>query len=299
MATRNLVGDLLQQIAQNNASLMMGSADLFSSTLAVYKNGLPFDNTNYGGQNIYYGVREFAMCAINNGIVAHGGLKAIGSTFLSFSDYAKPAIRLAAISHIPTINIFSHDTLTVGEDGPTHQPIEQISSLRLIPNHELFRPCNKAESIVALEYAITSKNKPVTIITSRGVFNQYDSNIDDARKGGYIFRSENNHNINIITCGSEIDTAIKVSDLLKEKGIIAKVISMLNTNLFDQQDEQYKQSVIDYKPTVSIEFGSTAPWHKYASLCIGINVFGKSGKPKDVLQHFNLTPPQISIKIED
>lgn len=299
MATRNLISDLLQQIAQNNSTLMVGSADLFSSTLAVYKNGLAFDASNHNGQNIYYGVREFAMCAINNGIVAHGGLKAIGSTFLSFSDYAKAAIRLAAISQVPSINIFSHDTLTVGEDGPTHQPIEQISSLRLIPNHNLFRPCNKAESIVALECAMNSKTKPTTIITSRGTFNQFDSNINNARKGGYIFRDEIENDINIISCGSEIDVAIQVSELLKQKNIKAKIISMFNTNIFDQQEDEYKIQVINNKPTISIEFGSTPLWHKYAQLCIGIDEFGKSGKSKDVLQHFNLTPAQISIKIED
>jgi transketolase len=258
MATRNLIGDLLQQVAQNNSTLMVGSADLFSSTLAIYKNGLPFVSENRDGQNIYYGVREFAMTAINNGIVAHGGLKAIGSTFLSFSDYAKPAIRLAAISHIPIINIFSHDTLTVGEDGPTHQPIEQIPSLRIIPNHYLFRPCNKSEAIVALEYAINTKDRPLTIITSRGTFNQHDSNIEDARKGAYVIHHEENNDINIIACGSEIATAIGASQLLKEKNIKARVISMPCDTVFDEQDENYKKMILDNKPTVSIEFASTA-----------------------------------------
>jgi transketolase len=252
------VGDLLQQIAQNNSTLMFTSADLFSSTLAIYKNGLPFDDINRNGQNIYYGVREFAMCAINNGIVAHGGLKTIGSTFLSFSDYAKGAIRLAAISHIPTINIFSHDTIMVGEDGPTHQPIEQIASLRLIPNHYLFRPCNTVESVIALEYAINSKDKPITIITSRTNFNQHNSNIEDARKGGYIFKDCESHNINIVTCGSEIDVSLQVSELLKEKNINARIVSIPSTNIFDLQDDAYKSKILDNKPTISIEYGTTS-----------------------------------------
>jgi transketolase len=238
---------------------MVGAADLTASTLITHKKSIAFDDKNKNGQNIYYGVREFAMAAINNGITIHGGCKAITSTFLSFSDYNKNAIRLAAINHIPAVNVFSHDSITVGEDGPTHQPIEQIPTLRLIPNHYVFRPANLTECQLAMSYAIKSVDKPITIITSRGNFKQFPSDMNEAKLGGYVIHPVNKHNLNIIATGSEVPTAIEVSELLKNNKIEARVISIPSIELFEAQGSNYKASILDNKPIVSIELASTAP----------------------------------------
>jgi transketolase len=259
VASRSLFSDVLQPVLKHNDTFMVGAADVTSSTLITHKKSIAFNHRSKDGQNIYYGVREFAMAAINNGITAHGGCKAMTSTFLAFSDYNKNAIRLAAISRIPSINVYSHDSITVGEDGPTHQPIEQIPSLRLIPNHYLFRPANLTECELAMSYAMKSTDKPVTIITSRGNIKQYPSNLDDAKLGGYVIYPMNPHQINIIATGSEVPIAIEVSELLNAKKIKARVISMPSVELFKSQGTNYKESILDGKPTVSIEFAATAP----------------------------------------
>jgi transketolase len=291
------MSDVLQPVLEHNDTFMAGAADLTASTLITFKKSIAFNQHNKDGQNIYYGVREFAMAAINNGITAHGGCKAITSTFLSFSDYNKNAIRLAAICHIPSINVYSHDSITVGEDGPTHQPIEQIPSLRLIPNHYLFRPANLIECELAISYAMKSVDKPTTIITSRGNVKQYPANLDDVKLGGYVIYPVAQHQMNIIATGSEVPIAIEVSELLKQKKIKARVISMPSIELFESQGTNYKESILDNKPTVSIEFASTAPWYKYADLVIGIDQFGKSGKPDEVVEYFDLTPTKITDRI--
>jgi transketolase len=259
VATRSLFSDVLQQALEHNDTFMAGAADLTASTLITHKKSIAITNKSKDGQNIYYGVREFAMVCINNGITAHGGCKAITSTFLSFSDYCKNAIRLAAISHIPSINVFSHDTITVGEDGPTHQPIEQIPTLRLIPNHFVFRPANLTECIVAMDRAIHSSDSPTTIITSRGTFKQYPSEADDAKCGAYVIYPCTKHQLNIIATGSEVATAIEVAELLKAEKINARVISIPSVELFESQGANYKSTILDGKLTVSIEFASTAP----------------------------------------
>lgn len=296
VATRTLFSDVLQPALENNDTFFVGAADLTASTLIKANKSIPFSNSHKEGQNIYYGVREFAMASINLGITAHTGCKCITSTFLSFSDYCKNAIRLAAIEHVPAINVFSHDSLTVGEDGPTHQPIEQIPSLRLIPNHSLFRPCNLSECIYALQYALLSTDKPTTIITSRGTFKQYPSDIEEVKRGAYIIYSCDNHQLTILSTGSEVATAIEVAELLKDQ-IKIRVVSIPSVDVFEQQGSTYKDSIIDKNPIVSIELSSTAPWYKYADLTIGIDQFGKSGKPNDILNHFDLTPEKIKDKI--
>jgi transketolase len=249
----------LQQALEHNDTFLAGAADLTASTLITHKKSIAITDKSKDGQNIYYGVREFAMACINNGITAHGGCKAITSTFLAFSDYCKNAIRLAAISHIPSINVFSHDTITVGEDGPTHQPIEQIPTLRLIPNHFVFRPANLAECEVAMSHAMNSNDSPTTVITSRGTFKQYPADVDDAKNGAYVIYPCAKHQINIIATGSEVAVAIEVAELLKQSKINARVISMSSIELFESQGANYKSSILDDKPTVSIEYASTAP----------------------------------------
>lgn len=296
-STRNICGDVIQQIAKSNQTLLISSADLTSSTKVVYKQSQSFTKSNRAGHNINLGVREFAMVAINNGIVAHGGCKAMGSTFLAFSDYCKAAIRLAAISQLPTINIFSHDSILVGEDGPTHQPIEQIWTLRCIPNHYVFRPTSTIDMIVAMERAINSVNKTITIITSRSDFDQINVDYDTAKLGGYEIVASSNHDITLYATGSEIEVAVNVSKILEEQNLKVRVIAINSLELLNEQTEQYKNNIFDYKPKISIEFGTTTPWYKYVDFAIGVDVFGLSGKPNDVLSHLNLTNEKIASTI--
>jgi transketolase len=258
-ATRMLISDVLQPILEHNDTFFIGSADVASSTQIHFKKSIPFTSHTKDGQNINFGVREFAMTCINIGITAHGGCKCISGAFLSFSDYAKSAIRLAALSHVPIINVYTHDSLTVGEDGPTHQPVEQIPTLRLIPNHYVFRPCNLAECIVAVRFAMFSVDAPTTIIGSRTEFAQHDSDISNAKLGGYVIKQVDQHQLNIIATGSEVALAIQVSDILQAQNIKARVISMLSLELFNLQGLNYRQTILDNKPTVSIELASTAP----------------------------------------
>ena len=298
-STREIVGELVNVLVENIPTLMVGSADVSSSTKIGANTMHLFSESSYNGQRINYGVREFAMAAIVNGMTAHGGIKAIGSTFLSFFDYNKAAIRLAAIGQIPSINVYSHDSLTVGEDGPTHQPIEQIASLRLIPNHYLFRPCNLYESLYALKFALDSKTAPVTIVTSRGGFKQYQTkDYEDVAKGAYVISdSHNSYHLTLIATGSEVDVAIKVQELLRKKHIFARVVSAPCLELFEKQDEAYIKKILGNKPIVSIEYGVTAGWYKYADLPIGINEFGRSGNAKDIVKYYKLTPEDITARI--
>ena len=297
-ATRNICGKALQPIALNNPMLLVGSADLSSSTKVKVENSPAIASSNFNGQNINYGVREFAMAAINNGIVAHGGCRAVGSTFLSFSDYCKAAIRLAAINHFPTINIFSHDSITVGEDGPTHQPIEQIWSLRLIPNHTVFRPCSTSDMLVAWEYAMNSKKTPTTIITSRSAFQQINVSKTIAVKGAYvIYNSKTKHDLTIYATGSEVDVAIEVAKKIEKK--LVRVVAINSFELFKQQSDDYKKTIFDKKKKISIEFGSTTPWYKYVDYAVGIDEFGHSGKPNDVIAKMELTVTEITKKIQN
>ena len=297
-STRNIMGSICSIAAKHLNAFMLGSADLSSSTKIGCKELGVFQQNSYGSQNIAYGVREFAMADIVNGINVHGGMKAVGSTFLSFSDYCKAAIRLAAISEIPAINVFSHDSITVGEDGPTHQPIEQISSLRLIPNHCVFRPCNYYEALIGLLLAFKSEKTPYTFITSRAEFKQIPTErVDLIAKGAYPIIDQKKYNLTIIATGSEVAVAATVAENLKKYDIIARIVSMPCMELFDKEPIEYKEKVLGNKPIISIEYGSTHLWYKYADLPIGIDVFGRSGKPNDVVSYFDLDPSKITMII--
>lgn len=297
IATRSISGDVINIVADNNPLLTLSSADIAGSTKIWSKNSKTYDVDNRLGINLNVGVREFAMAAINSGIAIHSGLKAIGSTFMAFSDYNKAAIRLAAISHSPLISVFSHDSITVGEDGPTHQPIEQLWNLRLIPNHIVIRPCNLQETISAFDIAFKSENTPVTIVTSRLEFPQYKGH-DKTSRGAYVLLNNKNYALSIVASGSEVHTAIEVARILDEKHKIkANVISMPCYELFSKQSKSYKELVLGNKKIVSIEYGSTTPWYKIVDLAIGINRFGTSGKPKDVIKKLKLSPEDIVEKI--
>ncbi|MEG1150717.1 MAG: transketolase, partial [Malacoplasma sp.] len=230
-------------------------------------------------------------------ITIHSGLKAMTSTFLSFADYNKAAIRLAAISKNPMISVYSHDSISVGEDGPTHQPIEQIWSLRLIPNHVLFRPCNFNETLEAFKYALASTDHPVTIITSRLEFDQINSK-NKGNKGGYVLQSNKSYDITLVATGSEIAVANRVSAILeKDYKVKSNIVSMPSVELFMKQSMVYRNHILGNKPIISIEFGSTYPWFKVVDFAIGINKFGYSGKFADVTKKMKLTDTDIAEKI--
>lgn len=296
-ATRNISGDIIQIITQKNPLITLLSADISSSTKIWSLTGDLYSSTNRMGVNLNLGVREFAMNGICAGITIHSGLKAMTSTFLSFSDYNKAAIRLAAISENPMIAVYSHDSISVGEDGPTHQPIEQIWSLRLIPNHILFRPCNFAETLEAFKYALASVDKPVTIITSRLEFEQINSK-SKSSKGGYVLLSNKSHDITLVATGSEIAVANRVQKILSDEyNVKSNIVSMPSVELFMKQSVVYRNHVLGSKPIISIEFGSTYPWFKLVDFAVGINKFGYSGKFQDILKKMKLTDRDISEKI--
>ncbi|MDE7434161.1 MAG: hypothetical protein K2M43_03535 [Mycoplasmoidaceae bacterium] len=234
------------------------NADLSGSTKIKYKKSLSVSADFFNAQNVNVGVRELAMEAIANGICAHSGCRAIGSTFMSFSDYCKPAIRVGAISNLPMVTVFSHDSITVGEDGPTHQPVEQLQTLRSIPNHYTFRPANSEECIATINIINSDNSYPISVITSRGDFEQHQGSYDGTFKGGYIIKKVENANINIIATGSEVALAFEVAKKLEAKRIKAQIISMPCVELFAQQTEKYRNEIIGKRPTVSIEYGSTA-----------------------------------------
>jgi len=293
-ATRNITGSVLQTIAKYNPTLLAMIADLQSSTKIGIKESSKIVKGDWKGQNLDCGVREFAMGAIINGYTAFGGTRAIGSTFMSFSDYNKAAIRLAAISKVPAVNVYSHDSITVGEDGPTHQPIEQLWTLRHIPNHLVFRPCSTIDTIVAYEYAILSKHTPVSIITSRSNFDQINVSYTMAKHGGYvIYKPAKAHKITIYATGSEVATAIEVAKKLKN----ARVVAINSLELLNKQSKEYLKTIFDNSKKVSIEFGVTTPWYKYVDLAIGVDQFGYSGKPNDVINKLGLSVDQIVQKI--
>lgn len=285
-ATRNICGLIVNKIAEKNANFLIINDDLSGSTKVKTGSNNKFDVNNYAGQNINIGVREFAGVDIVAGIVAHGGLKAVSSTFLSFADYCKAAIRLSAINQIPILTVFSHDSITVGEDGPTHQPIEQLSMLRSIPNVITFRPANFAETYNAFLYALISKTTPVNIITSRSAFKQNKVDIKEIKNGFYFIKNVKNAKVNLIATGSDVGLCLEAADILNEQNILTNVISISSLEILRMKKAQFKKIISKYENNIAVEAGTTYMWYEFVNEVIGINTFGKSGKPKDVEKDF-------------
>ena len=259
---------------------------------------------NFDGNFIHFGIREHEMSAAMNGLCL-SGFKAFGSTFFTFLDYLKPALRLSALMHLAPVYVFTHDSFLIGEDGPTHQPIEHLASLRSMPNINVIRPADAIESVEAWQIAIAEKTKPTAIMFSRQSAPMVrDGNLSEnmVAKGAYVisdFAPTGEHLMTIIATGTEVYTAIKVQKIIREKhGINSRVVSMPSMNLFDIQSDEYKESVIAPETiTVSIEAGSTFGWSKYAEINIGIDTFGASAPAEDLRKHFGFTPEQIAEKI--
>jgi transketolase len=293
-------GKVLNAIADNIPFMIGGSADLYPSTLTNIKSAQSFEKENYSGRNLHFGIREHAMGAIINGI-SLSGLKTYGSTFLVFSDYCRSSIRLSALMNLPVTYIFTHDSIGVGEDGPTHQPIEHIASLRAIPNLEVIRPADANEVAVLWKYIMESKNTPTALILSRQDLPVFDrskySAAEGALKGGYVLAdSDGTPDVILIATGSEVQLAINAYEELKKEGIKASVVSMPNWNLYERQTPVYWESVLPNKvrARVAIEAGSTLGWRRFVGLhgdgeVLGMKTFGASGKLNSLLEEFGLT----------
>lgn len=298
-ATRNSSGKVIDYLSKTNLNLLGGSADLTASTKAKGADG-HFSKENRLGRNINFGVREHAMGAIVNGMVLHGGLKVFGGAFFVFSDYMKPAIRLAAIMGIPSIFVFSHDTIAVGEDGPTHQPVEQLTGLRAIPNLNIIRPADANETAAAWKIALESKNTPTAIILTRqNVVNQQTTFYEGVKKGAYVVKKETSKlDLILLASGSEVGLAIDVREILLNKGIDSRVVSMPSHYLYEQQTQKYQKEILPKRVrTIAIEMGSSLSWYKYTKEVYGIDTFGISAPLEDALDYFGFTKEKIVEKI--
>ena len=307
IATRKVWGAVIEAMAPTFKSLVGGSADLEPSnvTAGFAKMVDDFSKDNHSGRNFAYGVREFPMGAINNGIAQHGGLKVFGASFFVFSDYERPAIRLRALQNLPVITEYTHDSIFVGEDGPTHQPIEHLMACRAIPNLLVLRPCDANEAVVASKIAFEQKEYPSLVLFSRQGLPVLDRekypSADEFRKGAYIISdSIGNPDISIFASGSEVPLVLEVKDSLKDKMNI-RVVNFGCWELFDMQSEEYKSKIL-YNSSfkVSVEAGITQGWQKYTgnrALNIGIDRFGESAPGKDVAKHLGIDASSVKNKI--
>ena len=299
---RKINGMVMNTIANNYPGFLGGSADLSSSTKTYLNKFGDFSSTNYGGKNIWFGVREHAMGSFINGM-ALSGLRPFASTFLSFADYMKPSIRMASLMNLPTTFVFTHDSVMVGEDGPTHEPVEQLAMLRSIPNHYVYRPCD-ANEIVGSWQSILNNDKPSSIILSRSKCKNLDATDPlSVKKGAYIIKKEQKKLFAIIIAtGSEVSLALEIAEKLTSKGVGIRVVSMPCMELFEEQSSNYKESIIPigYK-TFVIERASKFGWSKYVyndKYIMGIDEFGYSGKTEDVLTKLKLDDETIYKRIE-
>lgn len=307
LASRASSGEIIQDLARTNKNFWGGSADLFSSNKTNIKDSDAFTDKNPEGRNVWYGVREFAMAAIGNGIIAHGGSWHHVSTFFVFTDYLKAAIRLSALSKLPLTYVMTHDSVAVGEDGPTHEPIEQLAMLRSIPDTVTIRPADANETRLAWKYALESKEKPVVMsLTRQNVANlKQTEDLKDINKGAYIISdSEKSPELILIATGSEVELALKAKEILEEDGKAIRVVSMPSMELFRDQDDVYKEEVLPkgVRNRVSIEMGSTFGWAEWTGtdgLNIGIDRFGLSGKGNEVTAKLGFTPEKIAEKINN
>ncbi len=292
VSTRVVMGKVLDWLSSKLPYLVGGSADLTPSTMVKGADGI-FSKVNQTGRNIKFGVREHAMAAITNGITLHGGLRGFCAGFFVFSDYMKPAIRLAAIMHLPSLFFFSHDSVCVGEDGPTHQPIEQLTMFRSTPNTNVFRPADAKEMASALILSVDNKTNPTVIVSSRQNLEVLDcTDFDGVSKGAYIaFEPKGTPGALFVTCGSELSLCIKVAKKLEAIDKYVRVVSMPSMYLFEQQSEEYKNYILPKRITkrMAVEMGSSMSWYKYASNVHGIDDFGQSMPLKYINEEYGFT----------
>jgi transketolase len=309
IATRKVWGKVIEELAEKQTLLVGGSADLEPSNVTTGFAEMvgDFSKDNHSGMNFPYGVREFPMGAINNGISLHGGLFVFGATFFVFADYERPAIRMRALQELPVISEFTHDSIYVGEDGPTHQPVEHLMSYRAIPNLLVIRPADANEAVFAAKIAFESTKQPSLVLLTRQGLPVFDRSVypssSSIEKGGYVMCNHSNPDAMILATGSEVWIALEVQKMLTDLNI--KVVNLACWELFEKQSLSYKDDVLQCsKDTliVSIEAGITDGWQKYTGrngLNIGINTFGESAPGKVVADHFGLNPESVANKIKD
>lgn len=299
-ATRNTSGTILNMIKKAMPNLIGGSADLAPSNKTNLKDAGDFSKDNYAGSNLHFGVREQAMAAIGNGLMLHGGLKAFVATFFVFSDYVKPMARLTALMQLPLTYVFTHDSIGVGEDGPTHEPIEQLAAFRSLPGFTVFRPCDRTETAAAWMYAVENECGPTGLVLTRQNLPQMEGSSKDALKGGYVIADSQKEvpDAIIIASGSEVSLVVNAKEELKKDGIDVRVVSMPSMELFDKQSAEYKESVLPnaVRKRVAVEALSDFGWYKYVGLdgrVIAMEGFGASGPAVTLFEHFGFTVDNV------
>lgn len=306
-ASRASSGKAINALAETIPFLWGGSADLSGSNKTMISKDEDFMPENRAGRNIWFGVREFAMAAMLNGIALHGGTKVYGGTFFVFTDYLKAAVRLSALSSLPVTYVMTHDSVAVGEDGPTHEPIEQLAAFRALPNLNLIRPADVNETYAAWKIALESSDRPTMLVLSRQDLPVLESTQELAeegvRKGGYVVSASEGETPEgiLIATGSEVSIAVEAQAKLNEQGIDVSVVSLPAQNIFDEQSKEYKESVLPnaVRNRMSIEMGATFGWERYVGLdgvMLGIDRFGASGPGAKVVEHFGFTADNIVAK---
>jgi transketolase len=308
IASRKASQNTLEGYAPVLPELIGGSADLTGSNLTLHSGSRAISAAGDDGNYIYFGVREFAMSAILNGLALHGGFIPYGATFLTFSEYARNALRMAALMGIRSIFVYTHDSIGLGEDGPTHQAVEQVATLRLMPNMSVWRPCDAVESAIAWRHAIERDSGPACLLFSRQGLPHQDrtpEQLADAARGGYVLRGGGDApDAIIIATGSEVGLAVEAREILAERGVTARVVSMPSTDVFDAQSASYKASVLpaSVKARVSVEAGVTDYWFKYIGdhgRAVGVDSFGLSAPFEKVYEHFGLTAEAVAGAVEE
>lgn len=309
LASRASSGEVLNGIAKQVPFFIGGSADLAGSNKTTIKNTDDFGKNNYAGKNIWFGVREFAMGAALNGMALHGGLRVFGGTFFVFSDYLRPAIRLAALMGLPVTYVFTHDSIAVGEDGPTHEPVEQLASLRAMPNLSVIRPADGNETAAAWKLAVSSTDKPTALVLTRQNLPTIDQAPEKAykgvEKGGYVVveAADAQPEALLLASGSEVGLAIEAQKALEKEGIRASVVSLPAWDRFDQQSDEYKESVLPkaVRARVAIEMGASLGWERYTGLdgdVIAIDKFGASAPGETIIEKYGFTVSNVVSRVK-
>jgi transketolase len=304
MATRAASGKALNQLAQRIPTLMGGSADLAPSNKTFLSDASVFQKDNYGGRNIHFGVREFCMGAVMSGMFLHGGIRPYGGTFLVFADYIRPAVRVAALMKLPLIYVFTHDSIAVGEDGPTHQPVEHLASLRAIPNLLVLRPCDANETADAWCQALRTHDQPIAMLFSRQKLPILPREKTAGRlsRGGYILSDcDGQPDLLLLASGAEVHLALGAQEILQDNGIAARVVNMPSWELFEKQSDVYRNDILppDVKARVAIEAGVPMGWERYVGdhgVVIGMTRFGASAPGGEVLAKFGFTVENLAQK---
>ena len=302
LATRQSSLLALNKLASKLPEMVGGSADLTGSNLTKHNDSVVFDESNKNGNYLNFGVREFGMSAIGNGMILHGGIIPYSGTFLTFSDYARNALRMAALMEVQNIFVFTHDSIGLGEDGPTHQPIEHVSSLRIMPNMRVWRPCDSVETIISWRDAIERNEGPTSLVLTRQKLlhqQRSEKQIKNISKGGYILQdSESIPDIILIATGSEVGIAVEAAESMGMEGIAVRVVSMPCTDLFDEQNEKYRSEVLPKEVgcRLAIEAGVSDYWWRYVGTSgdvIGIDCFGLSAPANELFEHFGFSAKNI------